>query len=67
MKETKTQLTLPISDLVIEGVYFNTHNNLVKVKKIDYEKKELHLFNISEQTNFYTIRFDRHNLVKRIR
>lgn len=67
MKETKAPTTIPVSDLIIEGVYFNTQNQLVKVQKIDNEKKELHLFNISEQTNYYTVRFDRHTLVKRIR
>jgi len=67
MKETKTPTTIPASELVLNGVYFNTQNNLVQVKKIDETKKELHLFNISEQTNYYTVRFDRHTLVKRIR
>jgi len=67
MKETKTQSVIPASELVLEGVYFDTQNHLVQVKGIDKEKKELHLFNIGEQYNMYTLRFDRHTLVKRIR
>ena len=67
MKETKTIPTLAVSELVEEAVYFSTKDHLIQVKKIDIEKKELHLFNISEQTNFYKIRFDRHPLVRRVR
>ena len=66
MKETKEQETLPISDLVVEGVYFNTKNNLVQIKKIDTIKKEINVFNLSEQCNLYYIPFHRHNLVKRV-
>jgi hypothetical protein len=67
MKETKEVPTIAASELVVDGVYFSAQQHLIQVKKIDIELKELHLFNISEQTNYYKIRFDRHSLVKRIR
>jgi exopolysaccharide biosynthesis predicted pyruvyltransferase EpsI len=67
MKETKNLTILSIDELEIDGVYFNNENNLVKVKKIDKENKELHLFNISEQYNHYKVKFDKHNLIKRVR
>ena len=67
MKETNVISIIPMSELVEDGVYFSNKNHLIQIKKIDNEKKELHFFNISEQINFYRIRFDRHNLVRRIR
>ena len=70
MKEAKTEEpilpTLPAEELVLNGVYFSANKDLVKVKKIDHDKGEFHLFNISEQTTFY-IPMKRHNLVRRIR
>jgi hypothetical protein len=67
MKETIKLPTIPVSELVLDGVYFNTANNLIRVDKIDTEKKTLNLFNISEQTHLYFIKFDRHTLAKRVR
>jgi hypothetical protein len=67
MKESPKVPTLPITDLVEQGVYFNIAKNLVRIDKIDNDKKEVNLFNISEQTHLYFIPFDRHGLVKRVR
>jgi len=68
MKEpVKAVATIPATDLVLEGVYFNTTNNIIRVDKIDKEKKTYNAFNISEQTHLYFIKFERCNLVKRIR
>jgi hypothetical protein len=67
MKETKTQIILPVSDLVVDGVYFTIKEDLVQIKKIDLKKKEINLFNISEQVHYYNIKFERHTLVRRIR
>jgi hypothetical protein len=54
------------SKLVIDGVYFNSDNELVQIKDIDTKKKEIFINNISEQFTMH-VKFDRHNLVKRIR
>jgi hypothetical protein len=67
MKEAKPQATLDVSELELEGVYFNAKDNLVQIKKIDTIKKELCIFNISEQTTYYSIPFHRHNIVKKVR
>jgi hypothetical protein len=67
MKETKTESIIPVSELVLEGVYFTDKDELVQVKKIDQKKKEINLFNISQQYNLYSVKFERHNLTKRIR
>jgi len=67
MKETNAPTTLPISELIVNGVYFDVNNNLIQIKKIDKNNKQIHFFNISEQTNYYFIKFSRCNLVKRIR
>jgi len=66
MKETSTQSTITASDIVDGAVYFNSKNELVQVKKIDNEKKVVHFFNISEQYTVY-LRFERINLIKRVR
>ena len=70
---TRTQRTtslttvIPVADLVLEGVYFNTENNLIRIDKINNETKTYNAFNISEQTHLYFVKFDRCNLVKRVR
>lgn len=67
MKETIKASTIPAEELVLNGVYFNTAKNLIRIDKIDTEKKTLNMFNISEQTHLYFIKFDRHTLAKRVR
>ena len=68
MKEpVKPVTTIPATDLVLEGVYFNTEKNLIRVDRIDNENKTYNAFNISEQTHLYFVKFDRCNLVKRVR
>ena len=58
--------TLPISELEIGGVYFTTKNELVKIKKIDHELKELHTLNIGEQYTMF-MPFDRHIISRKVR
>jgi len=60
-------LILDVSELAVDGVYFDAGEQLVQIKEIDHEKKELHLFNITEQYNFYAVKFERHGLVRRVR
>jgi len=67
MKETVKVTTLDAKTLVKDGVYFSTTNHLIQIKSIDAEKKELNMFNISEQIHLYFIPFDRHNLVRKVR
>lgn len=68
MKEpVKAVATIAAKDLVLEGVYFNTDKMLIRVDKIDNEAKTYNAFNISEQTHLYFVKFDRCNLVKRVR
>ena len=67
MKETVKIPTIAATKLVKDGVYFSTANQLIQIKDINFEKKELHLFNISEQMHLYFIKFDRHNLARRVR
>ena len=58
---------IPVSELVINGVYFNAEHHLMQIKKIDETKNILHLFDISEKTNYYAVKFDKHTLIKQIR
>ena len=69
MKETKTEAptTIDAKDLILNGIYFNTENHLVQVKKIDEGLRELRLFNISENYTMYNVKFDKHTLVTRVR
>jgi len=64
MKETLP--IIPVEELEINGVYRNFKRDLVQVKRIDTIKRELYLFNISEQCNML-IRFERHTLNTKVR
>ena len=68
MKEpVKTVAAIAAKDLILNGVYFNADKNLIRIDKIDTEEKTYNAFNISEQTHLYFVKFDRCNLVKRVR
>jgi hypothetical protein len=64
---TSSTTVIPAAELLKEGVYFSAKNELMQIKSIDEDKKEMNIFNISEQTMHYFVKFDRHNLVKRVR
>lgn len=57
---------IPIEDISVGGVYFNKNGQLIKVMRLDFDKKEVHYFNISEQSHLY-LPMDRNDLVKKIR
>lgn len=68
-KEKNEMMNLPILDIetLEKGkTYFSNENHLVQVQQIWPEKKELYLFNISEQYH-QLVEFHRHNLVKLVR
>jgi len=57
---------LPIEDLELTKMYFTSKNHLVQIKKIDLQKRELHVLNLTEQCKEYR-KLDTHNLVKKVR
>ena len=57
---------LPIEDLDVGGMYFSQKGHLVLVKRLDFDKKEVHFHDISEQTHLY-LPMNRTDLVKKIR
>ena len=65
MKDTKV-VTLPLTDLVKDGVYLTHTKDLVQIKNIDETKRELHLFNMTEQCNVWTS-LDKHYIVRKVR
>jgi len=67
MKEKKSDNIIPVSELVENGIYFSNNNELIKIKKIDNKNKELYLYNITEHYNILFVKFENHNLTKRIR
>jgi hypothetical protein len=68
MKETTAvkPTAIPISDLIVDGVYWNAKTELCKVMNVDNEKKQVKILNLSEQMTVY-LDFKRCILVKRIR
>jgi hypothetical protein len=68
MKNTKeNEITvIDVAKLVVDGVYFTADHQLVQIKGIDPKKKEIFINNISERYTMH-VRFDRHNLVVKIR
>jgi len=67
MKEKKSKEIIPASKLSENSIYFNNEEELIQIKRIDDEKKQLHLFNISKQYHLYFVKFDNHNLIKKVR
>jgi hypothetical protein len=69
MKEVHEMIepvTIPIDQLIENGVYMTHSKDLVQIKKIDKEKNILHVYNITDSCNVFPI-LSKHNLVKRIR
>lgn len=64
---TTSTTIIPAAELVKDGVYFSSKNELMQIKRIDEENKEMNIFSISERTMHYFVKFDRHDLVKRVR
>jgi exopolysaccharide biosynthesis predicted pyruvyltransferase EpsI len=58
---------IPVSELIEESIYFSAENELIQVKKIDNENEELHLFNITQRYNLHFVKFENHNLIKKVR
>lgn len=58
----------PINSELLElsKIYFTSKNQLVQIKKINLEKNELHLLNLTDQCIEYK-KIDNHNLVKYLR
>ena len=65
MKDIKV-ITIAVEDLVKDGVYLTHTKDLVQVKDINKQRKQLHLFNITEQCNMYP-EFTKHTIVERVR
>ena len=68
-KENKTLIGLPIlkaEELTKGTTYFSNESHLVKIKEIWPEKKEMWIYNMSEQYH-QLVPFNRHNLVKVVR
>jgi len=65
MKESNECL-IAIQDLVVDGVYETHTRDLVKIKGINKDKNELHVYNMTESCNVY-MNLARHLLKKRIR
>jgi hypothetical protein len=67
MKETtETAPVIPISDLMVDGVYWNAKNEICKIMGIDNEKHQVKVLNMSEQMTVY-LDFKRCIMSKRIR
>ena len=49
MKETKEIASISLSELVKDGMYFDSNNQLIKILNLDIEKKEIDIFNLTEQ------------------
>lgn len=61
-----TVAAIPISELVIGGVYWNSKNEICKIIDVDNEKRQVKLLNMNEQMTVY-LDFKRCVMTKRIR
>jgi hypothetical protein len=67
MKETtEVKPIIPISDLQVDGVYWNAKDEICKIMGIDNEKHQVKVLNMSEQMTVY-LDFKRCIMSKRIR
>lgn len=66
MKETNV-MPIPMSEIVVDGLYLNKISELMQVKSIDRDKNEMTLYSISEQYTQYFVKYENCNLIKRIR
>lgn len=66
VKITKPVVTLPVEELIANGVYLTHTKDLIQIREINKEKKTLHIFNITEQCSQWTD-FSRHIIVERVR
>lgn len=57
---------IPVEELQEGAVYFTAKNQLVKIQKIDFERKELQLNNLSELCKEYKKLYS-HNIVLKLR
>jgi len=67
MKETAAvKPVIPISDLIVDAVYWNTKDELCKIMGVDNEKRQVKVLNMSEQMTVY-LDFKRCIMSKRVR
>lgn len=67
MKETAVaKPIIPISDLIIDAVYWNAKDELCKIMGVDNEKRQVKVLNLSEQMTVY-LDFKRCIMSKRVR
>lgn len=67
MKEKQKQQFIPSSELIKDAIYFNSDKELIQIKKIDNDTQELALYNITNHYSTYFVKFENHNLIKRVR